>query len=122
MASYRTLLVDDEEELVSTLVERLGYRGIEADYALNGNEALQKLRSSSYDIVILDFKMPGMSGIEVMGIVNREFPHIPVLLITGHGSPTDELEKIPEGAFDYLPKPINIETLIEKMQEALDRK
>jgi len=119
MHKFRALLVDDEEELVSTLVERLGYRGIKADYALNGADALRKMCDGSFDVVVLDLKMPGMSGFELMEILKAKYPDVPVLLITGHGSPTDELDEIPEEAYDYLAKPINLEDLIIKLREAV---
>jgi len=118
--TYRVLFVDDEEELVTTLVERLEYRGIDADFALNGNDALKMMRQEPYDVVVVDLKMPGMSGAEVMQILLREYPKVPVLLITGHGSLEDEPEEKPEGAFDYLHKPINLEDLLAKIQEALE--
>jgi len=119
MDKYKVLFIDDEEELVSTLVERLEYRGVSADFALNGSEAIKMMRENSYDVVVLDLKMPGMSGSEVMSIIRKEYPQLPVLLITGHGSLDEEQDEKPEGAFDYLEKPIDLKDLIEKMQEAV---
>ncbi len=119
MDKYKVLFIDDEEELVTTLVERLEYRGVDADFALSGPEAIEKMRESSYDVVVLDLKMPGMSGSEVMKIIKRDYPQLPVLLITGHGSLGEEQDEKPEGAFDYLEKPIDLKDLIEKMQEAV---
>jgi DNA-binding NtrC family response regulator len=119
MARFRALLIDDEEELVTTIVERLGYRGVEADYALTGSEALEMLSKSSYDVVVLDLKLPGMSGLEVLKNIKSEHARLPVLLITGHGSPVNQLEKKPEEAYDLLAKPIDLEALIAKMEEAI---
>lgn len=119
MDTLKALLVDDEEELVSTLVERLGYRGVIAQYALTGPDALDKLRTNKFDVVVLDLKMPGMSGLDVLTVIKQEFPAIPVLLITGHGSPTDSSDVIPEGAYDFLPKPVSLEKLLEKIREAV---
>ena len=119
MNKYKVLFIDDEEELVTTLVERLEYRGVDADFALSGSEAIEKMRESTYDVIVLDLKMPGMSGAEVMKIIKREYPQLPVLLITGQGSIEEEQEEKPEGAFDYLEKPIDLKDLIEKMQEAV---
>jgi len=119
MSDFRALLVDDEEELVTALVERLGYRGVSADYALSGGEALVKIRERDYDVVVLDLKMPGMSGTEVLEAIRIERPDLPVLMITGHGSPDEEEnDQLPPGAYDYLPKPIRLEELLKKMQEA----
>ncbi|NQT34002.1 response regulator [bacterium] len=119
MDKYKILFIDDEEELVTTLVERLEYRGMEADFALNGSDAVEMMRKNTYDVVVLDLKMPVMSGTEVMKIIEKEHPRLPVLLITGHGSLGEEHDEKPEGAFDYLEKPIDLEDLIAKMKEAI---
>ena len=118
MPEIKVLLVDDERELVTTLVERLSFRGVAADFALSGPEALTKLRADGFTVVVLDLKMPGMSGLDVLSAIKKEFPSLPVLLITGHGSPADE-GKIPVDAFDYLPKPISLERLLVKIREAV---
>ena len=122
MDELKVLLVDDEEELVTTLVERLGYRGISADYALDGQEALTMIHSGNYRAVILDMKLPGMEGSEVLRRISRDYPNVPVLLITGHGSALDPLEPTPEGAFDYLVKPVKLDMLVERIREAVDGK
>ncbi len=122
MDKFKALLIDDEEELVTTLVERLGYRGIEAEYSLDGYDALAKMRTGNYDVVVLDLKLPGLGGLEVLNRLNKDYPNTPVLLITGHGSPENEFETKPEGVFDYLVKPVSLEYLITKMKEALVNK
>jgi DNA-binding NtrC family response regulator len=119
MSEFRALLIDDEEELVVTLVERLGYRGIEAEYSLDGYDALSKMRSGDFQVVVLDLKLPGLGGLEVLGRLEKDYPDVPVLLITGHGSPEGEEQPKPEGAFDYLVKPVNLDDLIAKMREAV---
>lgn len=119
MDTFRVLFVDDEEELVSTLVERLGYRGVEAKYTLNGPDALQMLRENAFDVVVLDLKLPGMSGGEVLSTIRRDYPGLPVLMITGHGSSSELPEDKPPGAYDYLAKPIGLDDLIAKMKEAI---
>lgn len=120
MPDFRVLFIDDEEELVSALVERLDYRGIDGAYATDGKQALEKLAQENYDVVVLDLKLPGMSGEEVLAAINRDYPRIPVLMITGHGSALDnEVAEKPAGAFDLLAKPIDLEDLIRKMQEAI---
>lgn len=121
MPKFTALLIDDEEELVTALVERLGYRGIEAEYALDGYQALTKMREKKFQVVVLDLKLPGMDGLEVLRKINQGYPGVPVLLITGHGSPEDEISMKPDGAADYLVKPINLEDLIAKMEEAVGK-
>lgn len=119
MSDMRVLFIDDEEELVSTLVERLSYRGIEAAYAIDGYDGLAKMRDGDFQIVVLDLKLPGLGGGEVLKRLRAEYPEVPVLLITGHGSPVTDVESRPEGAYDYLIKPVNLDDLIAKMREAL---
>ena len=121
MGLFKVLLVDDEEELVATLKERLSYRDIDADFSLTGAEAIQKMREKSFDIVILDLKLPGISGIETMRVLKSENPDVPIILITGHGSP-ETSDELPKGAYEYLPKPVNIDKLLEVMKEALANK
>jgi len=119
VADFRALLVDDEEELVSALVERLAYRGVAADFATDGSKALEKLQSSRFDIVVIDLKLPGMSGEELLRIVNKSYPNLPVLMITGHGIDEDRDYETPSGVYDLLPKPVDISELVEKMREAI---
>lgn len=118
MSELRVLLVDDEEELVSTLVERLGFRGIQADYALDGYQALDKMKSGHYQVVVLDLKLPGMAGTDVLQRITHDYPGIPVLLITGHGSPVDGQPSQLEGAYDYLVKPVKLDVMVDRIREA----
>ena len=120
MDNFCALIVDDEEELASTLVERLGYRGIKAQYAINGDLALEVLKDSSFDVIVVDLKLPGISGEELLGIINKAYPDIPVLMITGHGCGEGSGFEKMTGAFEFLPKPIDISELINKMKKAID--
>ncbi|MEJ2719601.1 MAG: response regulator [bacterium] len=119
MDKLKVLLIDDEEELVTTLVERLGYRGVEAEYALDGYAALLKMREGDYDVVLLDLKLPGMGGREVLKRLKKDFPKVPVLLITGHGGVEEDAHEGLDGAYDYLTKPAQLDDLIAKMREAV---
>ena len=120
MNSFHVLFVDDEEELVTTLVERLEYRGIIADYAVNGNQAQEKLQRKKYNVMVVDLKLPGLSGEELVHIVNKTHPNLPVLMITGHGSGKDGSFEKPDGVFELLQKPIDLSVLIKKMEEAIE--
>ena len=119
MAPLRVLLIDDEEELVSTLVERLNLRGIEVEGVTSGPDAFGRVQEKKFDLVVLDMKMPGMGGLEVMRRIRREQPGVKFILMTGRGSLEEGEEGMQEGASAYLLKPINIEDLIEKMMEAV---
>ena len=118
MAEYRVLLVDDEEEFVSALSERLMLRGIEVDSALNGEEALASLVDKEFEVVILDVMMPGLGGLEVLRQIKTTHPNTEVILLTGHGSTREGIEGMRLGAFDYLIKPVDIEEMLEKMKAA----
>ena len=118
MAEYRVLLVDDEEEFVSALSERLMLRGIEAECALNGEEALARLVEKEFEVVILDVMMPGLGGLEVLRQIKTTHPNTQVILLTGHGSTREGIEGMRLGAFDYLIKPVDIEEMLAKMKEA----
>ncbi|MFH2204950.1 MAG: response regulator [Elusimicrobiota bacterium] len=115
--SLRMLVIDDEEDLVTALVERLGYRGIEAEYALDGRTAREKLETNSYDIVILDLKLPGESGAELRDSIARKYPELPILMITGHGAHPESPGSPPLPGGTVLEKPVNLDVLIEKARE-----
>jgi DNA-binding NtrC family response regulator len=117
VSSLKVLLVDDEEELVSALAERLGYRGIDTQYALNGPDALRMIREERIDVVVLDLKLPGMSGVEVHEAIKRELPDLPVILITGHGAPPEQLGLPPGEDYVFLEKPVALDVFIERIKE-----
>ncbi|MFC2173093.1 response regulator [Acidobacteriota bacterium] len=118
MSRLRVLLIDDEEELVSALQERLELRDIEADYLLSGHGVLEKVKAKDYDVVILDIMMPGVNGLEVLKEIKNLRPELQVILLTGRGNIKDSETGLKFGAFDYIVKPVNIDILIEKMREA----
>jgi DNA-binding response OmpR family regulator len=118
MADYRVLLVDDEEEFVAALSERLTLRGIEVDSTLNGEEALARLVEKDFEVVILDVMMPGLGGLQVLRQIKSTHPNTQVILLTGHGSTREGIEGMRLGAFDYLIKPVDIEEMLAKMKEA----
>ena len=119
MDGYSVLLVDDEEEFVSALSERLMLRGIEVEIALDGEEALARMKEKPPDVVILDVMMPGLSGLEVLKRVRGSHPQTQVILLTGQGSTKEGIEGMRLGAFDYLIKPVDIEEMLERMKEAV---
>ena len=114
----RVLLVDDEEELVVALAERLSYRGIEADWATSGQRALELVGAQEYDVAVLDVKMPNFSGIELKKRLEKTRSDMKFIFLTGHGSEEDFRTGSAE-ASRYLVKPLDIEVLIEAMREVV---
>ena len=112
------LLVDDEKGYLHVLSNRLARRSIKATTAFSGTQAIQILRKNDFHVVVLDLKMEDMDGIEVLKVIKRMVPNLPVIILTGHGSQTAAKEGIAYGAFDYLTKPCELLTLIDKIHEA----
>ncbi len=118
----KILIIDDEERFRTTMAKLLTVRGLEVSTIGDGETALKELREKSYDVIILDVRMPGMSGIQVMAELRKLDPFIEVIIMTGYAS-VDNAKKIMElGAYDYLLKPYNIDELMEKIEAAYDRK
>lgn len=113
------LLVDDEEEFVNTLAERLEIRGFQPEVATSGQQAVELMAKRNFDVMVLDVKMPGMDGLKVMERAKDLRPDLPVILLTGHGSTDDGVQGMHQGAFDFLMKPLDIDDLISKIREAL---
>lgn len=120
-APVRVLLVDDEKGYLDVLSNRLSKRLIQATKTFSGTQAMQALRKTDFDVVVLDLKMEDLDGIEVLKIIKKMAPEIPVIILTGHGSSDDAEKGIAEGAFDYLTKPCELTTLIEKINLARQR-
>ena len=119
MDEYRVLIVDDEEELVITIAERLQIRGIQAETSTDGETALKMIEANPPQVVVLDVMMPGIGGIEILKRMNAQNLQIPVILLTGYGSTEQGKEGMELGAFDYLMKPCDLNNLIGKIQEAV---
>ncbi|MDM8523813.1 response regulator [Desulfococcaceae bacterium HSG8] len=118
----RVILVDDEEELISALAERLSFRGIEADWATNAEETETLVSENQYDLAVLDVKMPKTSGLDLKRILQKIAPSMKYIFLTGHGSGKDfEAGAAEAGANYYLVKPVKIEDLVEKMKEAVGK-
>ncbi len=108
----KVLLVDDERELVSALAERLSFRGIRADFAVSGEEALKIARRKAFDVAVLDVKMPRIGGFELKKRLARIQPGLEYIFLTGHGSEEDFKASCSVGC-RYLVKPVMIEELVE---------
>ncbi len=114
----KVLLVDDEKGFLNVLSNRLSKRSIYSTKAFSGTEAIQILRKNDFDVVVLDLKMEDMDGIEVLKIMKKMAPELPVIILTGHGSQTAASDGAEFGAFDYLTKPCELEELMDKINKA----
>jgi DNA-binding response OmpR family regulator len=113
------LIVDDEVELAETLAERLELRGFTVRAVNGGEQALKVLeQGDAAGIMLLDLKMPGMDGSEVLRRVKKSHPHIKVIILSGHGSEMDESFGRSLGAFDYLRKPADIGDVLDAVKRA----
>ncbi|MCG6948021.1 MAG: response regulator [Acidobacteria bacterium] len=114
----KVLLVDDEEEFVDTLAERMRNRGMEVSTSNSGKDALDLIDSDSFDVVVLDLQMPGMDGIEVLERIKQRRPDIQVVLLTGHATVEKGVEAMKQGALEFLEKPIDFSKLSEIIHKA----
>ncbi|MBF0411621.1 MAG: sigma-54-dependent Fis family transcriptional regulator [Desulfamplus sp.] len=114
------LIVDDNESIIESLEGILSDDGFEVFHAFNGYDALKKIESLSPDIVLLDIWMPGMDGIETLKEIKKEYPNLPVIMITGHGTIEAAVDATKSGAFDFLEKPLSIDRVIVTINNALN--
>lgn len=118
-ASFMILVVDDEATMRRSLADILRLEGYHVQMAKSGDEAIQRLQSETYDLILLDLKMPGMSGVEVLRFSARIAPETQVILLTAHGSLESAIEALRLGAQDYLLKPSSPEMILASVAKAL---
>jgi len=118
MSEIKVLVVDDEVEFATSLTERLKLRNFSCRACYSGLDALRLIEESIPDVVVLDLKMPDMSGLEVLSEIKKKYPGIQVIMLTGHGSITSGIQGMEGGAFDYLMKPFDINELEHKIRSA----
>jgi DNA-binding NtrC family response regulator len=118
----RVLLVDDEKEFTDVLAQRMETRGVEVDVAPTGTDALEKIEERSYDAIILDLLMPGIDGIETCRQMLEKNPDLQIILLSGHATVDKSVEAIKLGAMDFLEKPADIQTLMERIGSAKTNK
>ncbi len=118
----KLLLVDDEKRFLETTKKILEKRGINTSTALKGLDALYVLDHEQIDVVVLDVKMPGLDGVEVLRRIKQKHPLVEVIMLTGHSTTESAVEGLKLGAFDYVMKPCEITTLLEKVEEARAKK
>jgi two-component system, OmpR family, response regulator len=118
----KVLLVDDEEKFLDLLSQRLGTRGVDADTATSGEDALTKIRQKNLDVIILDVMMPGIGGIETLKQIRQENPEVQIIMLSGQSTLENAVKAMKEGAIDFLEKPVDIGKLLEKIENAQKKK
>ncbi len=118
----KVLLVDDEEDFLEVMGERLAARGIDVTTSISAEDALAQMDKDIFDAVILDLQMPGMNGMDALKKIKEQHPEIQVILLTGHATVEKGVEAIKLGAMDFVEKPADLEILGEKIKKAHKKK
>ncbi len=121
MKPVRVLVVDDEKDFATAIVERLERRGFLASAVFGGRQALEAVRETKYDAVVLDLKMPEMDGLQTLQAIRQLEPDVQVLVLTGHGTVAAGIGGMQLGAADFLQKPVAIEKLCSAIEAAAER-
>ena len=122
MEEIRMLLVDDEDDFRTTLANRLKLRKIDVTDAASGNEAIELVKQKSFDVAVIDVKMPGIDGIETLKQIKQIKPAVEIIMLTGHASIESGMEAMKLGAYDYVMKPCDIDELLIKTGDAYQHK
>lgn len=122
MGKMKMMLVDDEERYLQTTAKLIEKKGYEVLTARSGEEALEKLKTHTVHVVILDMKMPGMDGNETLKAAKSLYPLIEIILLTGHATVDSAIDGLKNGAFDYLMKPADLDQILEKALDAFEKR
>jgi len=120
--SEKVLMVDDEEDFLEVMSERMQARGMQVETCTSAEEALEKLKSETFDAIILDFMMPGIDGMQALKDIKSKRPEAQIILLTGHATVEKGVEAMKLGAADLLEKPADIEVLEMKIKDASTRR
>ena len=118
----KVLLVDDEEQFLETLTQRLEIRGLKVEAVTGGDEALSMVGDKKIDAVILDLAMPGLDGIETLRLLKEKRPDLQIIMLTGKATVKSGIEAMKLGAVDFLEKPVDLNLLLEKIGEAKNKR
>jgi DNA-binding NtrC family response regulator len=118
----RVLLVDDEEKFLEVVSQRLKTRGLKVDTATSGEDALNTVKREDFDAIVLDLSMPGMSGLETLERIRKDKPDVQVIILTGHGTLQAGVQAMKEGALDFMEKPVDLNKLLSRIDEARDKR
>ncbi len=116
----KLLIVDDEVDFLNSVSRRLELRSFDVTPVTNGEDAIKAAKKGRFDLALLDLKMPGMDGTEVLGLLKKKHKFLEVVILTGHGSIDSAVECTKLGAFDYLTKPYELEKLLDVLKRAYE--
>jgi len=122
LTQIKVLLIDDETDFLALMSERLGLRGVEVSTAVSGPDGLRILREKDIDVVLLDMRIPGMDGLAILKEIGESLLPVEVLILTGHADMEAAIRGVELGASDYLVKPVVMNELIFKLEEACQGK
>ena len=118
----KVLLVDDEQDFLDTLSDRLELRGLKVSAVTSGEQAIAEAKAQDYDAIIVDLSMPGIDGLETLKRIKADNPNAEIIMLTGHASIQSGVEAMKLGAGDFLQKPVELSELMSKIGEAKDKK
>ncbi|MFW5856811.1 MAG: response regulator, partial [Planctomycetota bacterium] len=121
-AARRVLVIDDEETILRTFARYLRSESYEVTTATGGEEALAEMQREPYPVVLLDLKMPGMGGLDVLTRIREAYARCEVIIVSGHGQMEDSIEALRRGANNYLQKPVDLEELSICVERAFDKR
>ena len=114
----KLLMVDDERDFLNSLTKRLGKRDFDTTTSTEGNLAIEIAKKGRFDVAILDMKMPGMNGMELLRILKQKHKYLEIVILTGYGGVDSAVEAMDKGAYSYLEKPFDFEKLLEVIKKA----
>jgi DNA-binding NtrC family response regulator len=118
----KVLLVDDEEDFLSTLSERLEIRGLKVTAVTRGEDAVAKIEAEAFDLIVLDLSMPGIDGLETLKRIKAKQPDAEIIILSGKGSIRTSIEAMKLGAEDFLQKPVDMTELLQKISDAKEKR
>jgi DNA-binding NtrC family response regulator len=118
----KILLVDDEQDFLEALSQRISLRGLDVASTTSAKEAITKVAAESYDAIILDLQMPEMDGLEVLKAIKELKPETQIIVLTGHATVKKAIEAMKLGALDLIEKPVDLDTILKKIKKAHGKK
>jgi len=118
--ALRVLLVDDEESYLETAAKVFRRKGVDVELCSIGKNVVEILRAKKCQVVVLDLKMPGMTGQEVLREIKGSLPNVQVIILTGHATSDDAAVCLTSGAFDFLIKPVEMSHLLDRVNTAYE--